>query len=91
MDSTSKRATLKNSGYHNRSFESYMPASKIHIFETLYKSLLKHYGSAFSVEKALNAGNGTMKIIFTERKLSEHYAKKILNEFNRLKSLKANK
>ena len=88
MSSIPKRATSKNSGYHNRNFAGYMPSNKIHIFETLYKSLLKHYGSDFSVEKALNAGNGTMKIIFKERKLSEHYAKKILNEFNRLKSLK---
>ena len=78
----------KKDGFANRSYANYIPTNKIAAFETLYNSLLKHYGSACSLEKELEVGKGVLKTIFKDKKLSEHYAKKILNKFNEVRKSK---
>jgi hypothetical protein len=86
------KATLsrdeKNRGGVNRNYAHFIPSTKVSAFETLYKSLLKHYGTGDRLEKELKIGSGLMKAMFKDKKLSQHYAKKILDKFNEVKKIK---
>jgi hypothetical protein len=81
--------TEKSRGAVSGIYAHFISSSKVSSFETLYKSLLKHYGTADNLEKELKIGKGIMKGMFKDKKLSEYYAKKILDKFNELKTLKA--
>lgn len=70
-------------------YARFISSSKVGAFETLYKSLLKHYRTAGNLERELKIGRGIMTGMFKDKKLSEHYAKKILDKFNELKRLKS--
>tara|TARA_R110000764_G_scaffold144255_1_gene232065 strand:+ start:417 stop:701 length:285 start_codon:yes stop_codon:yes gene_type:complete len=82
----------KRLGNANQSNAYYIPASKTHSFEVLFKYLVNYYGGIGKAEEALmmEAGQSLITRALKDKKLSEHYAKKILNKFNEVKKRKAN-
>jgi hypothetical protein len=74
-------------GFSNKSFANYIPINKIEAFETLYKALIKHYGTAEKAENEMQVQRGCLNRFFKDKKLSEHYAKKILAKFNEVRKL----
>ena len=72
----------------NRSFANYIPSTKLHLFETLFKSLSEYYGGSSKAEKELKVAKGIVNRSFKDKRLSQHYATKILNKFNEVREIK---
>ena len=89
MSSYRKSRVEESQGAVSGRYARFISSSKVGAFETLYKSLLKHYKTGDNLEKELKIGRGIMKGMFKDKKLSEYYAKKILDKFNELRRLKA--
>ena len=83
--------TEKSQGAVSGNYAHFISSNKVSAFETLFKSLLKDYGTCDNLEKELKIGKGIIKGMFKDKKLSEYYAKKILDKFNEVKKLKKSK
>jgi hypothetical protein len=81
MDKAAESKRAKFLGFANRSFADYIPLNKIDAFEKLFRFLVKHYGTVKKAEKEMQVQKGCINRFFIDKKLSLHYAKKILNQY----------
>ena len=90
-ESKSKRWRVRNGTRYDTTVDNksakLIPSSKVKSFIILFDFIAKHHGSDDKAFKQMRTSNN-FRTLLNNNHISEHYARKILEEYNRIKAIK---